>query len=667
MSKRYSGEIPNRAVIPTGNTPLPTEEPIAVYYRQSTEGQVGNISTTIQTVDMVEYLKARGWAEDKVIMLDMDAGISGKTKIDERPGMKILFDLITRSKIKAVACQDEDRLFRDVTQIQVNIFIEACRAANVLVITPSMIYDFSNELTGVFHARQFRFKSEMAAEYLTSVVMGKLNRAKQHLIFEGRWAGGLTPVGYMVDMRRTLPDGSKNENWRRYTSFEPYAEVVNEYFKLFLSFGGNLRATVRYIHAHGPYYPDPQTCLPPTGFMVDYRRLQRYSVGFCPTRSGLQEMFAHAAYIGHWMYKGSIVRWNNHQAIVPLKNFMRAFNYLSAVALDGQENKHYHPYRENARPSRDEKRPMERPLYAGMVVSQFEGQWKNVGVKYSRKHYEYVLYSTAETDTYIWSRKAAPLDSAITKFVREKLQATFDSKVWEKMLAKLEPSHREERRSKEAQIAALERVMENQISSIDGLSNFDMIKGVQARYEEAQTEHRRLTSELARMDQEFSNLTAAFALRDECGPALDNWENLSRNEKRVISHRLIRQIEITALGLHETLVIIRWKDGKSSKINLFRRTGKGQFWTPQEQEALISLIENDASGVEYLAALPSRTMASIKRRVRSLKGDTYYIKAPGIPDNATYANYMLPIVESDETGIGISSASEREASRHRPS
>src|SRR5579859_5658797 len=192
MSKRYSGEIPNRAVIPTGNTPLPTEEPIAVYYRQSTEGQVGNISTTIQTVDMVEYLKARGWAEDKVIMLDMDAGISGKTKIDERPGMKILFDLITRSKIKAVACQDEDRLFRDVTQIQVNIFIEACRAANVLVITPSMIYDFSNYLTCVFHARQFRFKSEMAAEYLTSVVMGKLNRAKQHLIFEGRWAGGLT-------------------------------------------------------------------------------------------------------------------------------------------------------------------------------------------------------------------------------------------------------------------------------------------------------------------------------------------------------------------------------------------------------------------------------------------------------------------------------------------
>ena len=71
------------------------------------------------------------------------------------------FELISNEKIGAVACQDEDRLFRDVTQIQVNIFIEACRVSNVLVLTPTMIYDFANEMTGSFHARQFRFKSEM--------------------------------------------------------------------------------------------------------------------------------------------------------------------------------------------------------------------------------------------------------------------------------------------------------------------------------------------------------------------------------------------------------------------------------------------------------------------------------------------------------------------------
>jgi hypothetical protein len=37
--------------------PLPITRPIAVYYRQSSEAQVGNISTTLQTVDMVEHLE----------------------------------------------------------------------------------------------------------------------------------------------------------------------------------------------------------------------------------------------------------------------------------------------------------------------------------------------------------------------------------------------------------------------------------------------------------------------------------------------------------------------------------------------------------------------------------------------------------------------------------
>jgi hypothetical protein len=36
---------------------LPIHLPIAIYYRQSTEAQIGNISTTLQTVDMVKYLQ----------------------------------------------------------------------------------------------------------------------------------------------------------------------------------------------------------------------------------------------------------------------------------------------------------------------------------------------------------------------------------------------------------------------------------------------------------------------------------------------------------------------------------------------------------------------------------------------------------------------------------
>ena len=44
---------------------LPVDQPVAIYYRQSTFEQVGNVSTAIQQIDMVEQLKARGWADDK--------------------------------------------------------------------------------------------------------------------------------------------------------------------------------------------------------------------------------------------------------------------------------------------------------------------------------------------------------------------------------------------------------------------------------------------------------------------------------------------------------------------------------------------------------------------------------------------------------------------------
>ena len=122
MSKRYYKPQPDKPVIPEGPSPLPIAHPIAVYYRQSSDAQIGNVSTTIQTVDMVAYLKQRGWNDKSIHMIDMDAGVSGTKRIDERPGMRLLFDLIVTEEISAVACQDEDRLFRDVTQIQVNIF-----------------------------------------------------------------------------------------------------------------------------------------------------------------------------------------------------------------------------------------------------------------------------------------------------------------------------------------------------------------------------------------------------------------------------------------------------------------------------------------------------------------------------------------------------------------
>jgi hypothetical protein len=126
-------------------------------------------------------------------------------------------------------------------------------------------------------------------------------------------------------------------NWRKFAPFKPYAEVINEYFRLFLSNAGNLHATVRHIHLHGPYYPDPQSCPPPPGFRAMYP-LKRFKHGYCPGINGLAHMLSNAVYIGHWMLNDTITIRNNHPPIVPEDIFWKAFNYLSQVTLDGKPN-----------------------------------------------------------------------------------------------------------------------------------------------------------------------------------------------------------------------------------------------------------------------------------------------------------------------------------------
>jgi hypothetical protein len=109
---------PEQPIDPYKAQALPVGRPAAVYYRQSSEAQIGNISTTLQTIDMIEHLMHHGWVRENIHMIDMDAGVSGSKKIRERKGMSLLYDLIESGQLGLVAAQDVDRFFRDVTMIE---------------------------------------------------------------------------------------------------------------------------------------------------------------------------------------------------------------------------------------------------------------------------------------------------------------------------------------------------------------------------------------------------------------------------------------------------------------------------------------------------------------------------------------------------------------------
>lgn len=175
-----------------------------------------------------------------------------------------------------------------------------------MVLTPSMIYDFAHDQMGSGHVKLFRQKCEQAADYVDAYIRGRLHSARAHLLMEGRWGGTPMRPGYMVDMRKTLSDGSPNENQKRFTPFEPYADVVNEYFRLFLHYGGNIRATYRHIEEHGPYLPDPAVTKAPPGFKIAYR-FKHFSKGYYLTRHGLSGMLTNAEYTGHSVVRGQVV------------------------------------------------------------------------------------------------------------------------------------------------------------------------------------------------------------------------------------------------------------------------------------------------------------------------------------------------------------------------
>ena len=321
------------AIDPYKAQALPLGKPVSVYYRQSSEGQIGNISTTLQTVDMVEHLMRQGWQREQIHMIDMDAGISGQKKISERPGMSLLYAQIENSEIGLVAAQDVDRFFRDLTQIETNIFIDACRRNNVQVLTPTFVYDFAHPSHGRYHMQMFRDQAQRAADFIEYHVRGRLVKSRHWRRERGMWAGRKIAPGFMVDMRRTLPDGSHNPEWRKYSRYDPFADVVLAYFEMFHANEGNLKKTWKQIEVNGPFFPEYNEEQIPAGFKTTSHLSRRSHITgqLCMSENGLQHLLINVAYIGHWIHQGVIVQWHNHEAIIPTDLFTYAYNRISTV------------------------------------------------------------------------------------------------------------------------------------------------------------------------------------------------------------------------------------------------------------------------------------------------------------------------------------------------
>ena len=420
----------------------------------------------------------------------------------------------------------------------------------------------------------------------------------------------------LIDMRKTLPCGSPNPNWRKLSEFKPFADVVREYFRLFLSLGGQVSTTARHIIEHGPYLPNPKECQPPEGFKIVYR-LRHNGGKWSLRRTGLVGMFTNAMYIGHWMVHGRIVHWNNHEAIIDEELFMRAFNFLSKVTLDGKENLDYSPVQQYRRLQKEEERPKERPLCAGLIYCQEDGNWRRVGSNWVSplQHYAYTYWSRNEDGKYVWGRAADFVDKVINSLILTKLKATFDYDMWEQSINAYIEDFEKKRHIKQAQLEQLTTVKENLVGSLSTLTNPEMITATQQKYEEAQAEFDRLQSELATDMGSISQINKLKEIKKNCGEVLKKWDGMSRDEKREVLLAFIQRIEAAPTDGQGLQLIIRWKDATSDKILLPRRSSTCTYWLPHETEELLTLVHSGADQVRIARAFPHRKWAYDQKQI----------------------------------------------------
>lgn len=615
------------SIDPYKSQPLPLGKPVSVYYRQSSEGQIGNISTTLQTVDMVEHLIAQGWQREQINMIDMDAGISGQKKISERPGMSLLYRQIENGEIGLVAAQDVDRFFRDLTQIETNIFIDACRRNNVQVLTPSFVYDFAHPTQGRYHMQMFRDQAQRAADFIEYHVRGRLVKSRHWRAERGMWTGRKITPGFMVDMREKLPDGSSNPDWRKYRRFDLYADVVLAYFELFRANEGNLSKTWQQIEAEGPYLPDLTDDMVPTGFKATdhLKRRSRITGMLTPSQPGLQHMLINVAYIGHWIHQQVIVEWHNHEAIIPNDLFMYAYNRISQADFYGEPNPHYVPYRPWIRHDKAD-RPEAPPTYAGAVYSDDmpdkPHKRLNTAWKAQDKRYEYLLFNTSKRSS-LWNIRAFILDSIVDRMLLERLKATtIDEAVWQAALVSTDDGSHAEVRRLEAAIKQAEQTKDNLIASLGLLNNGDMIARTQARYEATEREIDALKAQLAQLKSGQKKQVNLAQARPVLETVIAHWDDVPQQERRSLFEAFADHIKVNKNAHHTKTITVYWRDGSTSSERS-AHCSRGYFWEEDALQKLTWMFENNIAQVEILKAFPRYTWQALNARMRYHHGQGY--------------------------------------------
>ncbi len=592
-------------------TQLPLITNVGIYARQSTQNQVKKHiqASEMQTDDLIAFAQRLGWQEEQIILYlenkREDGKIknaSGRLRIDQREGLRSLVQRIEADEIKAVIVFLEDRLFRDETQIQVNVFIEICRQHNTLVITPHMLYDFSNR----WHVKQFRARCEEAADYLRDYVIARLNGGKDRASERGLYDGRNIAIGYTVVEKKLV-------------IYEPHARIVRRIFARYFALGGNITDLYRELRREPVLFP-------PFEATVDKKYIVKCHLEAVPggyhigTINGLYALLTNVTYLGWWVYRGEIISKTNHAALITDEAlFWYAFNRLSAYTPDGERNTHKKQLVRYQRANS----PHCPSLLKTIIVSSDKRRSIYVSFAFDTWYYlskcrEYIKHD----DSLVARLPVADLDRFYTQRLCSYLRHTEAFTQYQQFKEKEQAAKREEVTSIDAQLTLLTQQIQACEANLDlppGKLSTERRTHYAERLTQLEKDQASIQEKLAALsDPKQTKAVEKLMEFHELAEEIEAfWEKFSLEDKRLIIEDLTERVTLFFPTAHFAIMTITWRMWGEDTGIIWRPKGSLHFYT-EEENALVREHYPTTDRETLLTLLPKRSWYSIKTQARKL-------------------------------------------------
>ena len=625
---------------------LRTDKPVAGYARRSQayakdEEKDKSQSREMQTEDLKEWTIMQGWNKKDFHPFFADFGLSGTLAPHERPDMLRLFDEIDAGKFDdgSVACWQENRLFRDETQIYYNQFIQKCKEHNIVVVVVSpylMIYDFRDD----FLTEMFRWKCKESADFIKRHVKGWMLPARHRAAWvDGEWAGlGDPPPGFIVDF------AEDSQTFKKLIAYMPHIEKVNEYFQLYMELSGDISLLYGRLRESPIIFPEFEE-------WVDPRNVKRFKMarypggGYYPKGRGtVVSMLTNPIYNGYRAVEGVIRRTSKgdkireYEPLIEREVFDFAFYRLAKTDLDGNLIDANRPRRFFQQESSGAFGLLKFRVRSnqGEVRTHADGEYSGRGSYHiqtlEQGHSLYnVLYHAAipceELDTLIVNR--------LMEHVHEISRNQEDIRTYEEKASRLRLERQRKIKQINTSITDIDRnqggltlslgSIEAEIKEAKDAKDEEKVRLKQRRkqliveqIDLLELERHRLLQAKGELEKEAESDLGS--LDDQLRKLEKQWPHLTFEKRRSLLNFILKEVVIDTVATHWLRIQVLWLHEEWGREELFyyRRRGKNTDWTGEEI-ALVKAHYATMPKFQLMALLPHRGWQAIRSLGNRLK------------------------------------------------